>query len=170
MVKSELTFEERFWAKVDKRDDNECWPWKGAKSKTGHGNMYHPDWKRAQPAYRISYEINKGIITEGKHILHSCDNGNCVNPNHLREGTHQENMKDMFDRNRNFPIPHYCGENHGMSKLTSEQVRQIKDEIVSRNSKYGTCQKLANEYNVDVSLISLIKRGKIWKHVNNSGT
>ena len=97
MVKSNISFEERFWEKVDKKSDDECWLWKGAHStKTGHGNMWHPDLHRAYQAYRISFELHKGKIGKGKHILHSCDNGSCVNPNHLREGTHKENMDDKF--------------------------------------------------------------------------
>ena len=51
-------------------------------------------------AHRMAYEVAKGDIPEGMHILHSCDNPKCCNPAHLRPGTHQENMDDMQARGR----------------------------------------------------------------------
>ena len=33
-------------------------------------------------------------------ILHSCDNKKCINPEHLRQGTHEDNMKDVVARRR----------------------------------------------------------------------
>ena len=33
-------------------------------------------------------------------ILHECDNKRCVNPHHLKIGTHSENIKDYFSRGR----------------------------------------------------------------------
>lgn len=36
----------------------------------------------------------------GLCALHSCDNTRCVNPHHLREGTHSENRADAVARGR----------------------------------------------------------------------
>lgn len=33
------TLEERFWAKVDKRADDECWPWLAARIKDKAGSI-----------------------------------------------------------------------------------------------------------------------------------
>jgi len=166
-MKFESIFLEGFWNKVDIKNDDECWLWLGATSgRVGQASIYHPILKRAYQAYRISYEIKYGDIENGKHILHSCDNPTCVNPNHLRQGTHQENMKDMFDRNRNKNPPVIKGEKHGMSKLTEEQVLDIKKELSQIKSIYGICSKLSNKYNVSPSTISLIYKGKIWKDNN----
>ena len=35
-------------------------------------------------------------------VLHSCDTPNCINIDHLRAGTHQENMDDKMERGRHF--------------------------------------------------------------------
>ena len=50
--------------------------------------------------HRYSYTIHKGDIPEGLVIRHTCDNPNCINPNHLILGTQKDNVKDMFDRDR----------------------------------------------------------------------
>jgi hypothetical protein len=162
---SPYPFEQRFWNKVDKKEENDCWNWLGSKGPTGHGFMYYPELKRPYQAYRIAYIIEYGVIPESKHILHSCDNGACVNPKHLRAGTHQENMKDMFDRGRWKKPPTLVGEKHGYSKLSNEQVLEIKKELASISSIYGQCTRLSEKYNVSNSTISLIYRNKIWTHV-----
>ncbi len=37
---------------------------------------------------------------DGLEILHQCDNKRCVNPNHLKLGTHSENILEYFSRGR----------------------------------------------------------------------
>jgi hypothetical protein len=44
--------------------------------------------------YRAFYEHFVGPVPEGKQLLHICDNPRCVNPRHLRVGSHIENMYD----------------------------------------------------------------------------
>lgn len=83
----------RFWAKVDKRGAKECWEWKGQLRWDGYGRfviMRKPVW-----THRFSWELHNGRkIPAGGHILHSCNNPACVNPKHLRVGTHKENMAE----------------------------------------------------------------------------
>lgn len=35
-------------------------------------------------------------IKSGYCAIHSCDHGTCVNPNHIREGSQEENMQDKW--------------------------------------------------------------------------
>lgn len=79
-------------------DNKGCWIWDGAKDAAGYGFKKYQgkQWK----AHRWMYTQHKGAIPEGKVLLHTCDNPSCVNPEHLRIGTHQDNSDDMFAKGR----------------------------------------------------------------------
>jgi hypothetical protein len=72
--------------------------------------------------------------------------------------TTQENTKHATENNL---IP--FGENHGMSKLTNEKVKEIRQKY-ERNGLYNTYY-LAKKYNVSRTLIGLVINNKIWKRV-----
>lgn len=96
------TLQERFWDYVDKAPGQgsagECWIWKGILTASGYGT-WNPS-KGARFAHRYAFEQVAGEIPHGLFVLHSCDTRACVNPSHLRVGTHQDNMNDMLARNR----------------------------------------------------------------------
>jgi hypothetical protein len=101
---------ERFWSKVDRDgpvpvhqpDLGPCWRWTGSVSgRYGHGEI--GAGRRGEgnrKAHRVSWEIHRGPIPEGVQVLHRCDNGLCVNPEHLRLGTQGDNMRDMSAKGR----------------------------------------------------------------------
>lgn len=82
--------EERFWRKVQKGAEAECWEWDGRRDKDGYGTLRVGSTQVR--AHRFSYELHVGPI-DGL-VRHRCNNPPCVNPSHLRPGTHQENMDD----------------------------------------------------------------------------
>lgn len=88
-----MALPDRFWAKVDRRGDGECWPWLGTKNAAGYGR-YSIDGtsNRIGYAHRVSYEEHVGPIPAGREIDHLCRQRACVNPAHLEAVTHRENQ------------------------------------------------------------------------------
>ncbi len=84
----------RFWSKVDRRGDDECWLWLGQLDRRGYGRMWLQGKKRG--AHRISYWFFRGEPTDGLVIDHLCRTPSCVNPSHLEEVTQKENNKRGF--------------------------------------------------------------------------
>ena len=100
----------RFWEKVDKKSQEECWIWKAFKTKTGYGKIGVASGQ-AVSAHRVSWEIHNGKIEEGKFVCHRCDNPSCVNPGHLFIGTRQDNVNDMVlkKRSKHFGVHEFYG-------------------------------------------------------------
>lgn len=83
---------------------NDCWEWQGYKDRDGYGRLHCNETKKQISAHRFIYEFVKDIkLSKNIFICHNCDNSSCVNPNHLWEGTHEDNMKDMVKKGRGFP-------------------------------------------------------------------
>lgn len=107
---ADLSWIYRFWKYVDKKGVDDCWEWTGAKtSNGGYGQLTLPK-HNVQRAHRLSYFLANGYLDTKLFIRHKCDNPSCVNPNHLVEGTHQDNMNDMVERGRH-KLP-YCKNGH----------------------------------------------------------
>lgn len=78
-----------------------CWIWIGNANRDGYGLLTGS--RKGKPyflAHRVSWEMHKGAIPDGLHVLHRCDMPACVNPDHLFLGTHSENMHDMGRKGR----------------------------------------------------------------------
>lgn len=73
--------ERRFWSKVERRGDSECWGWIGYVAKNGYAVF--PNNDRIGLAHRFSYELHHGKIPPDTRIVRTCKNNKCVNPNHL---------------------------------------------------------------------------------------
>lgn len=87
----------RFAEKVTFGSDDECWRWNGA-TIAGYGKFAS---EVGCYAHRFAYWYFKDRpLTEGMFVMHTCDNRWCVNPFHLVEGSHQDNMNDMVAKGR----------------------------------------------------------------------
>lgn len=75
-----------------------CWLWTAKKWKDGYG--YFMKEGKAQAAHRYMYALYKGNFDKNLHVLHTCDNPSCVNPEHLWLGTQKDNMQDMHKKGR----------------------------------------------------------------------
>ena len=81
---------ERFWTKVDRRSDEECWPWLATLDSRGRGR-FRIDGKTIQPI-RMAYRLLIGPEPEGLDADHLCRNPSCVNPNHVEFVPHHVNV------------------------------------------------------------------------------
>jgi predicted DNA-binding protein (UPF0251 family) len=173
---------DRFMSFVAPEPNCGCWLWMGS------AQLVRRSYYRARFAYggraggmktapRVSYLLFRGPIPSGLHVLHKCDVGLCVNPDHLYLGTHQDNMRDMKARGRYFAAiqPQACqralekawanpprpprGEENPRAKLTASTVEEIR-------GLRGTGLRqadIAERYGVDQTQISRIFRGASWR-------
>jgi hypothetical protein len=152
----------RFWSKVAKGKDDECWLWQG-----GDNGLYGTVQIYGRPyyAHRVSYELCKGPIEENMVVMHTCDTYRCVNPNHLRVGKQLENMQDKMTKGRHrFVVRSMIGEKNPAASISVETAKEIREA-------YGdgmTYRKLARKYNLSSSQVFRIVKGESWKQLKQS--
>lgn len=100
----EGTWEDRFWAKVDRSDADGCWEWTAHRSPKGYG-AFTITGQTPTRAHRYAYTITYGPIPDGLMVLHACDNPPCVRPDHLWLGTASDNMRDAYTKGRKSNMP-----------------------------------------------------------------
>lgn len=97
-----MSLDFRFWSYVEKGNKDECWEWWGTRDRMGYGIIWERIGVRKKllrRAHRVSWRIFKGYDSD-RHVLHTCDNPPCVNPNHLFEGYSRDNTNDMIRKGR----------------------------------------------------------------------
>lgn len=162
--------DQKFWNKVSVAGPSDCWLWKGVIDAFGYGCIKRNGIQTR--THRHAWQLTNGAIPPGMQINHTCDIPDCVNPNHLKIGTQQENIRDKIARNRQakglangthtHPEKRPMGEKIGNSKLKESEVKLIKKSLLSG----ATLSWLAEQFNVTKQSISGIKRQKTWRHVN----
>lgn len=118
-------------------------------------HRYFPDGTRHGIfIHRLVCERRHGPMGEFD-ALHSCDNPPCINPNHIRPGTHSDNMRDMIARNRR----NLKGERHYGATITEATARLILNE-------QGLSQRqIALKFGVPITIVKSIRRRKSWRHL-----
>jgi hypothetical protein len=123
-----------------------CWEWKG---RLIHGYGYiSTKCFGSQRAHRVSYIIHKGEIPNGLHVLHSCHNRSCTNPEHLRVGTQKENIEDKFKAFRQ------------SFRITQKKADAIKIILKEKNF---SIDEIAKIFNTGKNCVIAIKEGKFHK-------
>lgn len=170
----------RFWSKVDTSAGMfACWIWLGSRDFRGYGKF----WLKGTNvrAHRASWKIIHGEIPEGLLVCHQCDNPSCVNPAHLWLGTDKDNADDRERKGRTakggrtrpksvakgfrngrytHPETTARGEKHGLSKLTNDLVREIRQRFANGETNKTL---LASEYGVRDAAIGRIISRKTWR-------
>jgi hypothetical protein len=153
--------ETRFWQRVFRGSDSDCWPWLGCQHNFGYGVLglggkSKPGRKNQDVAHRISWMIHYGSIPVGLFVLHKCDNPLCVNPAHLFLGTQTDNMQDMTKKGRRMH-----GQRHYHAKLKDSDVLDIR--VRYRNGERIT--ELAKQFGVTWETMAAVAKGRTWKHL-----
>jgi predicted DNA-binding protein (UPF0251 family) len=133
-----------------------CWNWKLAVNRQGYGTI--TENKTKQLATRVVYRVWFGEFDRTLLVCHKCDNEQCVNPDHLFLGTHQDNMSDMVSKGRASRDNGHPGETNGNAKLTLTQVDDIRVLKVLGVS----LRRLAKELGVAKRTIQRIVRNNTW--------
>lgn len=147
---------DRFWNKVHKGGQNECWMWLGTPNGR-YGVIKVGDGSRSMiGVHRLSYEIHFGVIPDAMQVCHKCDVMKCVNPAHLFLGTSQDNTADKVAKGRQA-----TGERIN-SKITPDDVRIIRGMWRAGGL---TMEEIGSMFGVTDSCIDLVVNRKTWKHL-----
>lgn len=133
-----------------------CWLWLGRQMQgRDYGRLSYRG--RVLLAHRAAWESRNGMtVPKGFVVRHKCDNGGCVNPDHLVAGSQRDNVRDRESRNRG---NHPKGETHPFAKLTEADVLAIRSSTESSGV-------LAKRYGLyGPTTINNIRRGRRWKHI-----
>lgn len=128
--------QQRFEAKRYRRGPDQCWPWIGAISSTGHGPFRAaslPGLSRrgTVPAHLYAYQLEFSIIDRlgwsaltDPILCHRCDYAGCTNPHHLRLGTATDNRTEYLTRRHglNSPLSDTRGA-AGLSRAIADAIR-----------------------------------------------
>lgn len=129
--------------------ENGCWEWVGFKHKTGYGELRRGS-KRIL-AHRLSFFLWNGFWPGV--CRHKCDNRSCVNPHHLEDGTHADNVKDRDEMGRGRWL---ANEDHGRAKFSNELIAEVR----SLRESGMTQQSIADITGISQTYVSRIVRNK----------
>lgn len=147
---------EEFWANIERKGPDDCWPWCGRRMSNGYGQFSYAS--KSWNAGRLAFVLTTGQSAAGLDVCHTCDNRACCNPAHLFLGTRAENLQDMRDKGRDV-IP--LGTHNGRAKLNPSLVRLIRK--LANDGISG--RAIGRKIGVDNKTVRQVIAGKIWKHV-----
>jgi len=148
MEQDRLRFE-----KYVQREPDGCFRWCGGRDIRGYGIFFFKG--KTAFAHRVALLIYDKIkqFTPGLQVRHSCGEASCVNPEHLSEGTREQNAADKVIHGTSLR-----GNRCHFAKLDWQKVSEIR-----RKSDEGIRRKiLSDEYGVSSGTIGSIIKNKSW--------
>lgn len=147
----------RFWSRVMKGNETECWKWTASAYGDGYGHFRLKGCPSG--AHRFSYYLKNGDFDRRLFVLHKCDNPRCVNPAHLFLGTSQDNIRDCVAKGRNRPP---TGESSATAILNGTAVLEMRRLYRERKaSSIGIAKKFGIARQLAIKAI----RGETWAHL-----
>lgn len=114
---------------------------------------------RTTGAHRLAYANANGldVLTMGGHVMHSCDNPRCINPEHLSLGNHRLNMADRQAKQRQ-----QRGETHYRAKFSDELVLRVREEYLPpiKGVRVSNQKELSLKYGISIPQVSHIVNHK----------
>ncbi len=139
-----------FWAQVDRKGEDECWPWMGYTNR-GYGMFYYGG--QSYYAHRVTYTKLVGPIPDGLTIDHvyrrGCRLKKCANPGHMEPVTQKVNTERGLEIywEKKLPRPDRCVKGHKREigkPCRKCAVLAVAKSIKKKPEKYGpmkTAQK-----------------------------
>lgn len=143
----------RLLDKIRVLDTTGCWEWTKYTNEDDYGRF---NWGGGTLAHRASYRFfastDRPELTDDLETLHRCprDSRTCVNPAHLKPGSHAENQQDMA-----------IAGTHPNRKLSDDDAVEIRE----RYHEGETVASLADEFDVSKMTVSDCVNGDTFKHV-----
>ena len=128
-------------------DYSVCWEWQGYVKTKEDGSNPRPYISLSgskKLVYRVVFDIfhPDQPLTVKEVVRHTCDNSICCNPTHLERGTHEENMRDMRERQR-----------HGLTHHAVKAIKRLLANGVTHvliAERFGVSRETITAINNDV--------------------
>jgi hypothetical protein len=150
----------RFWARVTKAGDDDCWLWTGNMIQGGYGIMWADTHRLVATHIALELDGRRRPPPPRHFALHGdCTNPACVNPRHLRWGTQKENMADCKRLGRLFRM---AGARHSRAMPNTPETRARKLQIFAWP---GRLAEVSGELGLSVGMVRDIRAGRRWAHI-----
>lgn len=163
---------------------NNCWENISHVTKNSYVQLYRN--KKWQYIHRYIYELYNKPIPEGMVVMHTCDNPKCINPNHLKLGTQQDNMNDMKIKGRSTKGKKLTDEHKKLisiktkentpkgfnhpNAIKEEKIRLIEEKLMEETNEgwVKKYERISRELGISLSTIRRIKE-KRFHHNKGDG-